>query len=57
MLSQKELEFLRSPENFNSNYKYFLKHQIKNKVQALQNELELLSDAGFLNNLSEKSES
>jgi hypothetical protein len=55
MLSQKEIEYLRTPENFNSNYKYFLKHQIKNKVQALQDELELLSDAGFLNSLSESS--
>ncbi len=57
MLSQKEIEYLRSPESFNSNYKYFLKHQIKNKVQALSDELVLLSDAGFLNSLSEKSKS
>ena len=55
MLSQKEIEYLRSPESFNSNYKYFLKHQIKNKVQALSDELVLLSDAGFLNSLSESS--
>ena len=57
MLSQKEIEYLRSPERFNSNYKYFLKHQIRNKVQALSDELVLLSDAGFLNSLSEKSKS
>ena len=57
MLSQKEIEYLRSPESFNSNYKYFLKHKIKNKVQALSDELVLLSDAGFLNSLSEKSKS
>jgi hypothetical protein len=57
MLSEKEIEFLRTPESFNSNYRYFLKHQIKNKVQALQNELTLLSNAGFLNNLSESSKS
>lgn len=57
MLSQKEMEFLRSPEKFNANYKYFLKHQIRNKVQSLSEELVLLSDAGFLNNLSEKSKS
>lgn len=55
MLSQKEIEFLLSPENFNSNSKYFLKHQIKNKVQALSKELVLLSNAGFLDNLSETS--
>jgi hypothetical protein len=57
VLSQKEIEYLRSPESFNSNYKYFLKHQIKNKVKSLSDELVLLSDAGFLNNLSETSES
>jgi hypothetical protein len=57
MLSEKEIEYLRAPESFNSNYGYFLKHQIKNKVQALQNELVLLGDAGFLNNLSESSKS
>lgn len=57
MLSQKEMEYLRSPDSFNSNYKYFLKHQIRNKVQALSDELVLLSNAGFLNNLSENSKS
>ena len=55
MLGQKEIEFLKSPESFNSNYKYFLKHQIKNKVKSLSEELMLLSDAGFLNNLRESS--
>jgi hypothetical protein len=55
MLSQKETEYLRNPEIFNANYQYFLKHQIKTKVQALSNELVLLSNAGFLNNLSERS--
>ncbi len=55
LLSQKETEYLRTPENFNSNYQYFLKHKIKNKVQALSKELELLSDAGFLVNLRESS--
>ena len=57
MLSQKEIEYLRSPESFNSNYKYFLKHQIKNKVKSLSDELVLLSNAGFLNSLSENSKS
>jgi hypothetical protein len=57
LLSQKEIEYLRSPESFNANYKYFLKHQIKNKVKSLSDELMLLSDAGFLNNLSETSKS
>ncbi len=53
LLSQKEIENLRYPESFNANYKYFLKHQIKNKVHALSDELVLLSDAGFLNSLSD----
>ena len=55
MLSRKESEYLRSPESFNTNYKYFLKHQIRKKVQILSDELVLLSDAGFLKTLSEKS--
>jgi hypothetical protein len=33
--------------------KYFLKRQIKNKVRALQNKLELLSDAGSSNTHTE----
>ena len=57
MLSLKEIEYLRSPESFNANYKYFLKHQIKNKVKSLSEELLLLSDAGFLNGLRESSKS
>ena len=57
MLSQKETEYLRFPESFNSNYQYFLKHQIKNKVKSLSEELMLLGNAGFLNSLSENSKS
>ncbi len=51
MLSQKEIEFLRSPDKFNANYRYYLKHQIKNKVQAFDEELLLLQNAGFLDSL------
>ena len=48
MLSQKEIEYLRSPESFNSDYSYVLKHKIKSKVKALNNELQLLQRAGLI---------
>jgi hypothetical protein len=57
MLSQKEIEFLRSPDSFNTNYRYYLKHQIKKKVSSLNDELILLQNAGFLNNLRDTSKS
>jgi hypothetical protein len=57
LFSQKEIEYLRSSKSFNYNYSYFLKHQIKNKVKPLSEELVLLGNAGFLNSLSENSES
>jgi hypothetical protein len=49
MFSQKEIEYLRFPEKFGSDYSYVLKHKIKSKVQILNKELALLSNAGFLN--------
>jgi hypothetical protein len=48
MLSQKEIEFLCSPESFNPDYSYVLKHKIKSKVRALNEELELLERAGLI---------
>ena len=48
LLSQKEIEYLRSPQSFSSNYSYVLKHKIKNKVKALNDELELLQRAGLI---------
>ncbi len=48
MLSQKEVEFLQSPENFSADYSYVLKYKIKNKVKALNEELELLCRAGLI---------
>jgi hypothetical protein len=42
MLSQKEIEFLKEPSSFSPDYSYVLKHKIKNKVLALNEELELL---------------
>ena len=55
MFSQKEIEFLRTPDKFNANYRYYLKHQIKNKVHALNEEFILLQNAGFLDSLRESS--
>ena len=48
MLSKVENEFLKSPESFDANYAYVLKHRIRGKAQALQGELALLHNAGFL---------
>jgi hypothetical protein len=56
LLSQKEIEYLRFPESFNVDYSYVLKHKIKSKVKTLNEELTLLSNAGFLN-LKENSKS
>jgi hypothetical protein len=49
MLSQKENEYLRSPESFSADYSYVLKHKIRSKVKTLNGELALLGSAGFLN--------
>jgi hypothetical protein len=48
MLSAIELEYLKNPECFGANYAYVLKHRIKQKVSALQEELAFLNSAGFL---------
>ena len=48
MLSRSELEFLKAPDSFNPDYSRTLKHRIRGKVQALQEELRLLEIAGFL---------
>lgn len=48
LLSQKEIEYLRSPNSFNTDYSYVLKHKIKSKVKALNDELELLQRAGLI---------
>ena len=44
MLSQIELEFLKSPERFDANYRRVLRHRIKAKVEELKSELPLLAD-------------
>jgi hypothetical protein len=48
MLSKIELEFLKSPEHFSSDYSYVIKHRLKGKIRSLQEELALLGNAGFL---------
>ena len=48
MPSPKEIEYLRSPQNFSSDYSYVLKHKIKSKMKELNDELELLQRAGLI---------
>ena len=48
MLSKIELEYLRSPERFDTNYRKALRHRIRSKVRALREELTLLANAEFL---------
>ncbi len=49
LLSKIEIEFLKSPESFNANYAYGIKHRLNCKVKTLREELELLKKSGFLN--------
>jgi hypothetical protein len=48
LLSKIELEFLKNPEHFSSDYSYVIKHRLKGKIRSLQEDLTLLSNAGFL---------
>lgn len=47
MLSQKEIEYLRSPENFDVKYRKAVRHRIRNKVHSLREEIKILEQAGF----------
>jgi hypothetical protein len=49
LLSKIELEFLKSPESFNANYSYGIKHRLNCKVKSRQEEVGLLQKSGFLN--------
>ncbi len=49
MLSAVERDYLKSPENFNTDYSYVIRHRLKGKVRELQTEIELLQKGGFLN--------
>jgi len=48
MLSRTELEFLKSPKAFDSEYQRILRHRIRAKVQRLRQEVGLLGNQGFL---------
>ena len=47
MLSKIELEFLKSPENFDADYRRVLRHRVNSKVQELREEIALLQKCGF----------
>jgi hypothetical protein len=47
-LAKKKLKFLRAPQSFSADYSCVLKHKIKSKVKALNDELELLQRAGLI---------
>jgi hypothetical protein len=47
MLSQKEIDFLRSPETFDTEYRKALRHRIRSKVDSLREEILLLESAGY----------
>ena len=47
MLSKIELEFLKSPESFDSDYRRVLRHRVNSKVRELRQEIELLQKCGF----------
>jgi hypothetical protein len=47
MLSQKEAEFLKSPNSFDSEYRKALRHRIRSKVDSLRKEILLLERAGY----------
>jgi len=48
MLSRTELEYLKSPKAFDSEYQRILRHRIRAKVQRLRQEVRLLGNRGFL---------
>jgi hypothetical protein len=47
VLSKIELEFLKSPESFDADYRRVLRHRVNSKVQELREEMELLQKCGF----------
>ena len=46
MLSKIEVEFLKTPENFNADYTRVLRHRIKAKTTLLRDELALFKSRG-----------
>jgi hypothetical protein len=47
MLSKVELEFLKSPDNFDADHEKVLHHRIRAKVQQLESEIRLREANGF----------
>jgi len=47
LLSKIELEFLKSPESFDTDYRRVLRHRVNSKVQELHKEIEILQKCGF----------
>ena len=47
MLSKTELEFLKSPKMFKTDYAKVLRSRIKRKVRSLREEITLLENAGI----------
>jgi hypothetical protein len=48
VLSKAEIEYLRNPEQFGANYAKVLRHRVKGKMQALQEEINLLQSVGLV---------
>jgi hypothetical protein len=47
MLSRIEIEFLKSPESFDPNYRRVLRHRVNLKIREIREELELLERCGL----------
>lgn len=47
MLSKIELEFLKSPESFDADYRRILRFRIKSKVQKIKSEIAFLEAHGI----------
>ena len=47
MLSRIEIEFLKSPESFDLNYRRVLRHRVNSKIREIREELELLERCGL----------
>ena len=47
VLSKIELEFLKSPESFDLNYRRVLRHRIRSKAQQMKSEIALLEAYGI----------
>lgn len=45
MLSKKERKYLEYPYIFNKDYRYVVKHRIRNKIRELQKDLDLIVDS------------